>query len=55
MTVYITWKKEWVWNPEREKTDTKVNTELSAVLNHLAKLNDSGDVKAVTDRETTRG
>ena len=32
---------------EREKTDTKVNTELSAVVNHLAKLNDSGDVKAI--------
>ena len=34
---------------------TKVNTELSAVVNHLAKLNDSGDVKAMTDREKTRG
>ena len=40
---------------EREKTDTKVNTELSAVVNHLAKLNDSGDVKAMTDREKMRG
>ena len=39
---------------EREKTDTKVNTELSAVVNHLAKLNDSGDVKAMTDREDAR-
>ena len=32
----------------------KVNTELSAVVNHLAKLNHSGDVKAMTDREKTR-
>ena len=40
---------------EREKTDTKVNTELSVVVNYLAKLNDSGDVKAMTDREKTRG
>ena len=35
--------------------DTKVNTELSAVVNHLAKSNDSGGVKAMTDREKTRG
>ena len=40
---------------EREKTDTKVHTELSAVVNYLAKSNDSGDVKAMTDREKTRG
>ena len=53
----ITSKKGWVWNPtaERERNDTKVNTELSAAVNHLAKLNDSGDVKAMTDREKTRG
>ena len=31
-----------------------MNTELSAVVNHLAKLNDSGDVKAMTDRERRR-
>ena len=35
----------------REKTDTNVNTELSAVVNHLAKLNDSGFDKVMTDRE----
>ena len=40
---------------QREKTDTKVNTELCAVVNHVAKLNDSSDVKAMTDREKTRG
>ena len=38
---------------EREKTDTKVNTEWSAVVNHIAKLNGSGDVKEMTDREKT--
>ena len=31
-----------------------MNTELSAVVNHLAKLNDGGDVKAMTDRERRR-
>ena len=30
-------------------------TELSAVVNHLAKSNDSGDDKARTDRGKTRG
>ena len=35
----------------REKSDTNVNTELSAVVNHLAKLNDSGVDKVMTDRE----
>ena len=40
---------------EREKTDTKVNTELSTLVNHLAKLNDSGDVKAMTHIEKTGG
>ena len=29
-----------------------MNTELSAVVNHLAKLNDSGVDKAMTDRES---
>ena len=28
-----------------------MNTELHAVANHLAKLNDSGVAKAMTDRE----
>ena len=28
-----------------------MNTELSAVVNHLAKLNDSGVDKVMTDRE----
>ena len=40
---------------EREKTDTKVNTEMSVVVSHFAKLNDSGDVKAMTDSERRRG
>ena len=35
----------------REKTDRNVNTELSAVVNHVAKLNDSGVDKVMTDRE----
>ena len=39
----------------RVKTDTKVNTEFSAVVNHLAKLNDSGDVQAITDTDKKRG
>ena len=35
----------------REKSDTNVNTELSVVVNHLAKLNDSGVDKVMIDRE----
>ena len=34
-----------------QKTDRNVNTELSAVVNHIAKLNDSGVDKETTDRE----
>ena len=35
----------------REKTDRNVNTELSAVVDHIAKLNGSGVDKETTDRE----
>ena len=35
----------------REKTDRNVNTEWSAVVDHIAKLNDSGVDKETTDRE----
>ena len=35
-----------------QKTDRNVNTELSAVVIHIAKLNDSGVDKETTDRET---
>ena len=34
-----------------QKTDRNVNTELSAVVHHIAKLNDSGVDKETTDRE----
>ena len=34
-----------------EQTVTNVNTELSAVVKYLTKLNDSGVANATTDRE----
>ena len=51
--LYITWKKEqFLTRPrERENNDKNVNTEMSAMVNHFAKLDDSGVVKAMTDRE----